>query len=426
MALPPTNFIHILDRRNIHRPKLDLGKKYQVAQMGLIYSKADVVIAWLGMDEAISRALVFCNELESLAGQAWLEKRKELWRPPVTEDSRKLRKSFEALSESPYWNRAWITQELLLACKVTLLADEQECGPRAILELYNLGYPWFESWAPEPVERLFMADTKAICGKRLVRGSPLVTLLYELPGKECMIPRDQIYSLISVASNARTMPIDYGGTPDRFLDQFLRTVEHSLCLCSWDCIRKTLRLRGHNYGYIYTEPIFRVQMKLSTSRSRDLRCQTCEAKYWGTDEIAKDSPTCIMATCGAFRSHFVLRKHEIDTNIKFALQCGSDDLQEIQLAYAELESTIYSRSDLLPHEPTINVYIKATAVEAMLDHIPPVEGSVCSATQNQEGCMAVYHGIPLGSRPPQFEDLNGCSFVQDNTGAFVLQIDTKR
>ncbi|KAF9697017.1 hypothetical protein EKO04_004556 [Ascochyta lentis] len=67
--------------------------------MGLIYSKAQSVLAWQGADAKIAQFLA----------------------DPTTSGS-----WFYAFWSSPYWDRAGITQEIALASRVTLVAGDKE------------------------------------------------------------------------------------------------------------------------------------------------------------------------------------------------------------------------------------------------------------------------------------------------------------
>ncbi|CAN9188957.1 unnamed protein product [Alternaria alternata] len=76
-------------------------RNHQVTQMGAIYSKAELVIVWLGLASE-ETLLHFANK-------------------PQVSPYRKARKTIqEDLSGNQYWTRAWITQELVLAHRINV------------------------------------------------------------------------------------------------------------------------------------------------------------------------------------------------------------------------------------------------------------------------------------------------------------------
>ena len=73
-----------------------------------------------------------------------------------------------------YWNRAWITQEIALARQLTLVASGTELNSELLPNSKNL---------------------TELAG---LRGRSLVYLLDKFKGKECVIPRDRVFSLLAV------------------------------------------------------------------------------------------------------------------------------------------------------------------------------------------------------------------------------------
>ena len=76
-------------------------------RMGLIYSKAVEVIAWLGV-EAHDSSIA----MEALAGHGYSSKLDPKDREPVREFFRR-----------PYWKRVWIIQEISKARELHVLAE---------------------------------------------------------------------------------------------------------------------------------------------------------------------------------------------------------------------------------------------------------------------------------------------------------------
>jgi hypothetical protein len=99
-----------------------LEKNHQVAQMGLIYTKAQEVVAWLGFSRGISRALAFCTGSTSQNHETVGEAR-EFW---DRQWYKNLIYDWHEFQRHPYWTRAWITQEVLCARRIVVLGNESE------------------------------------------------------------------------------------------------------------------------------------------------------------------------------------------------------------------------------------------------------------------------------------------------------------
>jgi hypothetical protein len=95
--------------------KDDVERGSQVQRMGLIYTKADTVIMWLGEEENSSdMAMNFLNEFrqvlaEDSQGRAQISQMlgDAAYDPAWV--------ALRHLFERPYWSRLWILQEVLLA-----------------------------------------------------------------------------------------------------------------------------------------------------------------------------------------------------------------------------------------------------------------------------------------------------------------------
>lgn len=61
----------------------------------------------------------------------------------------------------------------------------------------------------------------------------LIQLLHQFPGRQSQIPRDRIYSLLPIASDVNSFPIDYGSEDGSVLLTALKHLKRSMCLCLW-------------------------------------------------------------------------------------------------------------------------------------------------------------------------------------------------
>jgi hypothetical protein len=102
-------------------------KNYQVSRMDMIYKQCEAVVVWLGTcsDSSTGRALHFLHAIQSPRGSAFrahnlgccfcLEESKCLIKWSALDTNRQPDPALQALLSNPYWSRAWIVQEMILA-----------------------------------------------------------------------------------------------------------------------------------------------------------------------------------------------------------------------------------------------------------------------------------------------------------------------
>ena len=97
-------------------------RNHQVALMGRIYASADNVLVWLGKgDDGLWQAMEDLREEQLSLGEHYFSPMKE------ESDDREMYKRFERhaevltrISQHPYWQRAWIMQEVILAKEISI------------------------------------------------------------------------------------------------------------------------------------------------------------------------------------------------------------------------------------------------------------------------------------------------------------------
>lgn len=129
--------------------------------------------------------------------------------------------SLAALCSSPYWNRLWIVQEILLAKKLTIYAgiengmsfswDEWSKARKA---LGNIPAEWQLPPVAMDALEIIMSSLPVHFDKQRERGAgswPLHALLSMCESSLCQEPRDKIYGLLSLAADfqAGDIAIDY-------------------------------------------------------------------------------------------------------------------------------------------------------------------------------------------------------------------------
>jgi hypothetical protein len=208
-------------------------KNHQVQQMGSIYSKAQEVVAWLGNDPRMS---LFFDDLKAFPERSE-ETSTQLW-----EDLQRSHPTKKADPVSPtlptqnaYWERAWITQEVILAQSLYLCTTEQLINAEKI-----------DTWDPDLFQRdvegfhsMFL-DHRAVLARhgRLPaddeddKPSHLLESLYDFRTKECLIPRDKVYSLLACSQHGNQIIVDYNAPlPELIRNVFSLPGATRPCLC---------------------------------------------------------------------------------------------------------------------------------------------------------------------------------------------------
>jgi len=230
-------------------------RQHQVQQMGLIFSSAKMVYAWFGQDARIARFLAATRKEQSIVQNPSSEQhyaftvanakriypwfgtesdlvrlRNELAKP--RQKARRVRKEFEAFAASPYWNRAWITQEIALAQDIILLAGGELCPLEALSH-----YQYSDEYSAVLQQIAFMRPTgRASIGiedqQDILKNKSLVSLLSKFKDRQCLLRRDRVFSLLALCGEGADVEVDYTIPEGELVWNVLRRLRHSLCLCS--------------------------------------------------------------------------------------------------------------------------------------------------------------------------------------------------
>jgi hypothetical protein len=222
-------------------------RNHQVSQMGAIYSKATDVLAWQGCDSGAIEFLSFLTRLAAERPQAEKDARRIWYR----ESNKQLLHSYLQFEANVYWTRAWITQEILQAQKFSILintvqihAPEFEVLAKLLPTLEKMvsksGRKTDDIW--RSTGRCFEIYVRVMAGYemhvRLTAGwtqeieRKLLDLLFLLGPRGCQISRDRVYSLLAIADDAASVPVDYSMPEHVFITSFVRSYNKSMCLCS--------------------------------------------------------------------------------------------------------------------------------------------------------------------------------------------------
>jgi hypothetical protein len=160
-------------------------RNHQVSLMGDIYRSAKSVLLWLGPDADESG--VFFDSVESF------EKGLEV-------DIKAARRATELLDNRPYWGRAWIKQEIVLAQEIFVYCGTRSCPGDLFFMCAVL---WLESTRDKEDEgritEVFVHRNRVQDGKR----DTLVDLLSQYSNLESTDVRDRVFALFSLASDCQ-------------------------------------------------------------------------------------------------------------------------------------------------------------------------------------------------------------------------------
>jgi hypothetical protein len=184
-------------------------REHQVQQMGHIFSQATTVVSWLGNDHAIARFLHFAQ-----TGTYQYE-----WG----------RHSF---NRSPYWDRAWTTQEVALARRISFMARKM------VLDSDQLpaSHPELEAWSQLVEYFTYM--------RGLSKDTNLFQLLSRSRDKKCKHPRDRVFSLLALCCDGANVHVDYSISHALLAWDILKSCKHGFCLCSINFVHRALDLNA--------------------------------------------------------------------------------------------------------------------------------------------------------------------------------------
>jgi hypothetical protein len=195
-------------------------RNHQVMQMGRIYSEAEVVVAWLGVGSK-ETILYYHGDL-----QLQVEPLLRRYRRKIV---------YSDLAANPYWTRAWITQELKLARRITFAIGSLTFTIDRLLGMVR-GIR-FNRYG-EVNQILALGGSK-----QNMLGEPLANLLLTFRHKECSVARDRIFSLLSLCSEKASIKVDYSCSVLELVYSIMRSNAHTLCACSTLIIMQSLAPR---------------------------------------------------------------------------------------------------------------------------------------------------------------------------------------
>jgi hypothetical protein len=180
-------------------------RNHQVGLMGKIYARADEVWAWFGNDSKITNLfnrINVWNLLESTSVQRYQIR--------------------NILGPHSYWSRAWITQEIVLARQLRLLAGREEINATKTTQIQS--------------SVRMLREASGLSKKP----STLITLLHRFDNRQCSVSRDIIYSLLALCQEGAAVKVDYRESDTKVLLRVLDACSKFICFCSAPIVAKVL------------------------------------------------------------------------------------------------------------------------------------------------------------------------------------------
>lgn len=173
-------------------------RSHQVNMMGQIYSRAKLVVVWLGKEDEDSHiAMGFIGGILT-------------WTDSSPGGNQRLFNALNAFFRRPYWNRLWIQQEIVLARKFVVLCGAFSRTGEDVLRLTLLDYRYNGTPAISTLRRI-----KA--WYREERNRTLDNLLLkwnDIDQTNCSDPRDRVFGLLGIVEQSERgrlgLEADYG------------------------------------------------------------------------------------------------------------------------------------------------------------------------------------------------------------------------
>jgi hypothetical protein len=206
----------------------------QVRLMGLIFSHAVEVLSWLGEDDLTAEFLQ---------------------RAPGGSVSKPVAIAFFG---SNYWLRAWITQEIILARRGVLMADEAEVAVKELPQLVTIEASWNYMARNMRIWPDCYISTHHGAVEEDVRGRSLPWLLGRFRYKQCAVSRDRVFSFLGLCGEGSDVTVDYDVAKEEVAYDIISKCRASFCLCSIGIVCEALDIsikpgRVPDWNYIPSE-----------------------------------------------------------------------------------------------------------------------------------------------------------------------------
>lgn len=210
----------------------DAEKSHQVGQMRLVYKLAEQVIIWLGPsseDSNLLMSLAKTLDLHASRTKAWEQEWESIVVAnggPASDMFRRAYMALEELLARPWFRRVWILQEVASARSAVVVCGAKHVSARTFAQMPAL-------LGIEKVDSHVQAVLDIMPGPLRQKSwwtsnRDLKTLLRKFRSSQAGDPRDRIYALLGISSDAYTgkvIPPDYGADVGTVVQ---RTISHLL------------------------------------------------------------------------------------------------------------------------------------------------------------------------------------------------------
>lgn len=237
----------------------DSERNHQVAQMGAIYSRAVCVQVWLG--KLPQQALYEIDTDPLRTGQAPAEALLQHWTLAVCSGdfefrSMALRYKFDKLMstyvlQNPYWERAWIVQEVALAQKLTFWLHNVRMDKAIIRSIASHvrkspSLALTRTWSKSDYSHFYDHEPGL---SQKIRHASLLSLLDRFSEKKCTNPLDRVFSLLSLCSTGiERIQVNYAMSAAKLTGEVLKNDTGPHCICNALIVTRALQVGRNGYG----------------------------------------------------------------------------------------------------------------------------------------------------------------------------------
>jgi hypothetical protein len=255
-------------------------RNHQVAQMGAIFRSATLVKIWLGKCVRLSQMLLhkdprkFLRRGNKLPTHINLTQTNEeispllaniyrtyghksfvYWERDDSDLHKQLALHQQVLEEeffnNEYWTRAWITQEIYVAKSTVVMLENDEFSIAACMDVL-WGCNKFKVHSSPAIKKFALLLGFDNSGLPLIQpggtSKSFLSLLRQFSDKKCTIPRDRLYSLLSLYCNGDKVAIDYAQPDDELLCHIVECLHEPVGLCSIISLTRSLMPQSEPLG----------------------------------------------------------------------------------------------------------------------------------------------------------------------------------
>jgi hypothetical protein len=276
-------------------------RNHQVGMMGQIFSNAEFVIAWLGVESdrsvEVMQAINIGPELKPVAFS--------LGRPPLPQHLSEMLDIFDSLK---YWSRLWVVQEIMLAKDVLVSWGNQflpwykiinvglcRC-PRVPISFESFEYAgqmtneYEENWVKLVMEkerrRIFSerdpGDPESSAGDSGSMKPPnLYALIVQFVGHGCLVPRDKVIGLLGLLPDDAAHLADYSTPKEEYFREVCKYAFTAAQINGEWAKNQFQRLLGESLGLSAGE----YSVRISNQKETDLSNQGTPLAQFQVSEV---------------------------------------------------------------------------------------------------------------------------------------------